>query len=230
MVGKSFAVVFLCGASTWGVSQSVDSLRASALTAAKKVYQQTGRGQSLAQHGIEVAPLPKGTQGSPYLWDDFLTGRLTYKGLVYENVPLQYDVLDDQVLTEHPFGFFPMQYVRSKVTAFEAGGQLFRWVAAPGAPAAFYQILHEGTVTVMARKKKELRERFIDNKIEKTYNPIDQYFLQKDGQLIRVSSRKHLWAVLGPQKATIKRQWQAAGISFDQQKEKALILAATLYE
>jgi hypothetical protein len=231
MSGRSLAIVCLGFLCTPSISQSIDSLRANALAAAKRTYYQSIKGQSLAHHGIEVAPLPKDTQGSPYLWDDFLSGNITYNGMVYENQPLQYDALNDQLLTEHPFGFFPMQYVRSKVSAFEVEGQQFRWLAPPDAPAGFYQVVYQGTLSLLVRRKKEFRERFIDNRIEKVYNRIDQYFLEKDGALVRITSRKQVWAVVGnTRKSSIKKAWQTGGVVFNQQKEKALLIAASLYE
>ncbi len=225
---RAAALLFLWTTGTHVLGQSIDSLRVTALRAAKQTYQQNVRGQSLVQQGIEIAVPPKGVAGSPYLWEDFLSGRLVYDGVAYENVPLQYDAVNEWVLTEHPYGFFPMLLVQGRVSGFEVGRQTFRWLEVSGATPGFYEILRAGRVTVWAKRRKELRERVIDNKSEKAYNPIDQFFLEKAGTWYRINTRKQLWAVMGDKKAAIKKRWALLGVEFNREKERALVEAASL--
>lgn len=219
----------------WGTglaarSQPTDSLRAAAMADARSVYRQAVRAQSLINHGIEVGQLPKNIGGSPYLWEDFIEGNITYDGQAYANIPLQYDAVNEQVLTQHPFGFFEMALVQNQVTAFEVNGQFFQKLSLPGGASGFYQVLRSGQVTVLARRRKEMRERLSGNEVEKSYREIDQFYIQKEGRLYRMHSRKQLWALLGSKKTAIRKKWKQQGLSFGQQKEQALLVAAAMYE
>lgn len=228
---KGAAVLFFaCTTSAFLFCQTPDSLRSAALLSAKRSYLQAIKGQSLTQHGIEMASPPKGTEGTPYLWEEFRSGRMIYDGQEYENISLQYDALNEWVLTEHPYGFFPMQLVQNRVSAFEVEGQRFRWLAFPGAAPGFYEQVHAGRVKLWVRRKKEFRERFVDNKAEKIFNSIDQFFIEKDAVLYRINSRKQLWAILASEKAAIKKRWKSLGLDFNRQQEQALVEAASIYE
>lgn len=214
----------------YATSQPVDSLRVAALSAVLNDTERSAQGHTLVHQGVEVAPLPKNIKGTPYLWEDFESGTITYAGLIYGNTLMQFDAVHQRVLTQHPFGSFPIEFVQSKVTAFEASGRRFMNVDLPGGPSGFYQVLNAGRVTVLARRRKELRERVSGNEVERFYHSMDQLFLLKEGVLHRIQTHKQLWALLGDQKSAIKKIWKDQGLSFRRQKEQALIEAAASYE
>lgn len=94
--------------------------------------------------------------GNPFfLADSLLPGTLTYDGVRYENVPLQYDEVNDALITTDVQGDNLVQLHKAKVSAFTIGEYQFTNHQAATYPGAgYYRVLYNGKSQIIVKEKK----------------------------------------------------------------------------
>lgn len=111
-------------------------------------------------NGAEYVGYGQQINGHPYFGSDSLqAGDLVYEGILYKNIPLFYDLVEDAVLIQSFSGSHLIKLNNAKVAAFTSSGAQFvkTPVEATGIPGGgFLQVLHQGSFSVYARKKKVL--------------------------------------------------------------------------
>jgi hypothetical protein len=93
----------------------------------------------------------------------------------------------------------------------------------------FYDLLSEGEVSVYAQRKKERAEDLTSGRVVQEFSDKNAYFILKGKKVFQIKTKKDLLTVLGDRKSLIKSMLAENRIRFRKQKEKALILAAKLY-
>ena len=67
------------------------------------LYDETIENNAHLYNGIEYIPYSRNTEGHPYYSTEApITGSITYSNQFYKRVSLQYDLLYDKVIIEHP--------------------------------------------------------------------------------------------------------------------------------
>ncbi|MCX2738418.1 hypothetical protein [Pontibacter anaerobius] len=140
--------------------------------------------------------------GSPYLYDNWMKGSVVLgNGNLYENVPLRYDQVADQLLFQTPEGQ-ELEFVQP-VREFQIDGSpvVYRSGFAPidqHSSSSFYQVLEDGKVKLLKKSHKVIREEkaYGTATISKNVLEYTNYYITQGSQLVKVKNEKNLLQLL----------------------------------
>jgi hypothetical protein len=134
-------------------------------------------------------------------------GDILYCNILYKNIDLQYDIVQDEVIVEN-FSGRKIALVKEKITDFTLEGRLFRRISdfeannkiKPG----FYNVLvSNGDIELLAKREKIIKGQSnnFNYKIAETYiEENTKYFLVKDGNYFQVKNYKNVVKLLSDNK------------------------------
>ncbi|HVS95138.1 MAG TPA: hypothetical protein VHE54_01595 [Puia sp.] len=173
-------------------------------------------------------------KGFPFYDSDGLQkARLSYDGILYRDIPLEYDLVLDEVVIPDFTGKALIGLISEKVGHFSIGAHYFRYVAAgagAGAPpAGFYEVLlSSGPTTLFARREKKLV--FPSNRDDPArYDQRNDYYLVHDGRYYPVDSKDALLHALKDKSDAVKKYIRTARIRFKKRLETALVRTTAYY-
>src|SRR5258706_8102277 len=158
--------IFCCTAnkSFSQTDQSDSSLYQQSIQNVIEVYYKSVGENSHLYNGSEYVPYNYQGNKNPY----FETGTLQnaaigYDGVVYNNVPLAYDIYKEEVIINKYNQNFRIKLVNDKITWFSVLDHTFIRIVRDSSNSAlpvtgFYDKLYSGTVTVLAKRKKKIEE------------------------------------------------------------------------
>lgn len=184
-------------------------------------------------NGVEHTGYPGVKGDAYYLTRDWKNGSVVYDGILYKDVPMLYDIYKDQVIVKHANEIFIVGLISSKVKSFNIDGHQFRRLEAEMLPAnmqpGFYEVLADGTITVLARRTKWRRE-YITTVMEYEFMPRNQYFVLKDGAYKPIRSEGNLMELFGNDRAQVKQNLRKIGLRYKRMPEQTIVGAVVFYE
>ncbi|MEJ8757490.1 hypothetical protein WG947_10805 [Pontibacter sp. H259] len=158
-----------------------------------------------------------------------------YDGAWFNNVPLLYDVMIDEVITTHKASGYSQMLVKAKLDTFKLHGHTFIHIQNSSAATktiapGYYDLLHNGSIQVLSQRKKELQERATQTGMEGEYNEVDKFYVVKDGVYTQVASKVALLKVLRDKKKPLNKYARANKLKFRKQRESAIVSIAKHYE
>jgi hypothetical protein len=184
-------------------------------------------------NGVEHTGYPGVKGDAYYLTREWKTGSVVYDGILYNDVPMLYDIYKDQVIVKHPNEVFIVGLISSKVKSFTIDGYHFRRLEAEGLPAnmqpGFYQVLVDQPITVLARRTKWRRE-YITTVMEYEFMPRNQYFVLKDGVYSQIRSEGNLMQLFGSERAQVKQHLRKDGLRYKKMPEQTIVAAVLFYQ
>jgi hypothetical protein len=176
-------------------------------------------------------------KGFPFFeWDSLQTGSLTYDGILYPEIAMEYNLVSDELIIHNFAGDALISLVPEKITSFSIGGYHFRYVA-PAPPAAapnlpetgFYEELYATPrIALLARRKKMLIFPSTQEEQPK-YVRIDRYFLLIDDNAYSIHNENELMAVLKDKKDPLKKFIRKNKLSFKRQHFENSLIQTTIY-
>ena len=180
-----------------------------AVASAVKVYDKFIHGQELYYNGSAYIEPPRtGEQHSFFLNEDWIFGDLFFDGDYYTNIPLQYDIMIDQLIGESATG--NMQVMpREKVKFFILQGKRFEYIDNKKVNntlprSGFYQVLYDGSTRVVAQRQKDYQEQIESGELEVYFVEKSRYFILKDGGYMPVNTKTSLLTVLKDQRSQLR--------------------------
>ena len=174
---------------------------ADAETANKKIYTDAIRNQSQLYNGSDFKLYVPLQDEHPYLFsDDWINGTVLYDDNFYENVPIQYDIQNDEVIIEYYNGIRSIKLTKLKVARFTLEQHQFVLIQDPQVTPGFYEILYDGNTKVFARYSKALQETISGREIQRDFKEKIRYYLLEAGNYHSISSKKSLLAVFQTRK------------------------------
>jgi len=167
-----------------------------------------------------------------FQWDSLEQGTLVYDDIFYPAIPLEYDLLQDRLVTPDRNSNLLISLVAARAPWFSIGSAKFRYVGSePGLPEpGFYQELFSGpAVTLLARKRKTLVHPTTQEG-QVRYVEVDTYFLLTGGTAYRVGNRKELIRVLADKKEDVRKFIRRNHLSFKDRFEASLMETAAFYQ
>lgn len=127
------------------------------------------------------------------------SGQIEYNGINYIQAVFRYDLVRDEIVSEH-FSGHQISLVKEKVARFTIHGRNFRYVTGTGLPSGgFYAILFEKEdIALLAKHEKKLRGNphspspYIAENI--------RYFLKANGTYFKVKNSKMILDILKTKK------------------------------
>ena len=209
-------------------SREGDSLNASVYQAKLSANILIGENSSL-YNGREYTEVSKKIIGDPlFLHKDFVTGEVKYSGVLYSNVPLFYDLYQDELITKHMNRIFKIQLVKEKVEYFKISEHYFinatklKYVQLNG----FYEVVLDEEIKVLMKRTKRLDEQSGASEIQRTLKDKTQYFIIHNKDLFEITSKKSLKAAFPGFKNDISKWIHKSNMNFNKSKQQSIIYVA----
>ncbi len=178
---------------------------------------------------------PTIANGHPFfLTGDFQTGRVVYENVLYENVPLLYDIVQDELILEHYDGFYKIQLNKADVSAFSMNGHSFIHLKTGNqgstTPAGFYEVLYQGKTSLYARRTKSIRERNVQVQVVRDAKSSDQYFIQTASGLLAIKNLKAALKIMDSHADAIRQHLKSRDLNYKRDPQQTLIEAVKYYD
>jgi hypothetical protein len=198
------------------------------------IYARLGADSRL-YNGYEYIRNGTPAKGFPFFdSDSLLPGSLSYDGILYQDIPMEYDLVQDELVIPDYTGKTLISLISGKIDHFSIRTHHFRYLEAEKTASAlpktgFYEVLYaSGPATLLARREKKLF--FPSNRDDLArYDQENFYFLQLGDRFYRVDGKDDLLEALKDKKDALKKYIRDNKIRFSKQLEKALIQTTGYY-
>ncbi|MGV3764721.1 MAG: hypothetical protein ACO1NW_01265 [Chitinophagaceae bacterium] len=230
----AFSCLLFCTTGTVLSQQTpADSILHTAIANTAQVYlQYIGNQAPIYQGPVYLDQRASFQTGSPfYKMAQPTPGSMLYNGVLYENIPLLYDVLGQKVLTTPPGSENTLLEIDlDKVAHFTIANATFVHLRQP-APGGLYEVLQEGTKSsVYMLHRKEIKEDISGPLVEKTISAHKIIYILKNGNLHKVTNRNALLKVYQDKRKELTGFLQQEKPAMKKDMASAAILAAKFYD
>jgi hypothetical protein len=205
-------LVFIAGASASAQVAVQDSVAFRAPADPGLIYHAFLFPETALYNSVEYVPFPFLFTGSHpfYQTPVFKTGSLSFNNIVYYNVPLMYDVIQQLLIVGQSEGFIKIQLDGELVNWFTLSGQYFTKLGkdstADGFPGpGFYAVLYSGKSVLLKKESKNILENVNVEGIERTAVGSNSYYLFKNNRYYHIKNKKSLLKVLTDRKKEIRQ-------------------------
>ena len=176
-----------------------------------------------------------GVIGHPFFMTEQLQpGSVDYDGVLYENIPLGYDMNRDDVVTKTFSNNENLALLGEKIRYFIIGTHSFVRIFPDSANASvpatgFYEILYQGITTVLLKHEYKIEKSLkAEDNITKFTN-YDRYYIEKDERYHLISGENDLLALLKDQKAEIRKFLRRREINYKKDPSKTIVQTVAYY-
>lgn len=199
-------------------------------------YPEANREDYLIHHlfkGKQFVPYRLSVVGSPNHADIDIMDHcsMIYDGLLYKDIPLMYNLVDDVVVSRHPTRMVNIILEEHLIQSFQLGDDRFvnltgdQKVLLPG----IYQVIYDGTSFVsLAKRSKSIYNYRNGSILERRYSSSVDFYIyfptEDRAQIIRKQS--DLFRIAPDSRREIRRLIRSQGLRF--KKEPELVIATVL--
>lgn len=173
--------------------------------------------------------------GHPFLLADaFTIGNIWYEGNLYNNVPLKLDIVHKELITHSTNTNIQIIIQQEKVDSFTLGSMLF-WRLKPDSinkkfVADFYEVLHKGKLTLLARRNKKINETVSGTGVEKKIQVTNEFYFLQNGVYKEIKNRNNFLNFFGDSRNAVANQMSKLDISYNSNTEKYIVESVKFYE
>ncbi|MGA0557031.1 hypothetical protein ACO2Q8_10295 [Larkinella sp. VNQ87] len=191
--------------------------------------------QARLYNGAEYVGHRLTIKGHPYLDSLWQVGSITYDGVVYDNIRLLYDLVDDVVVVPHSDSVYRVQLQGIKVNRFSTPNHTVVRIVSDsirnvGLRTGFYDQLYDGRSRVLARRVKTIRTELAQNAVKEEYLSNTSYYVGKNGRFYPVKSKRSVLTLLADQKKALRRYLRENRIKFARNRETAIVNLTKQYD
>lgn len=216
-------------------SQPVEenSFPESAIRFAQQLYTDTFVQQMQLYNGVkynEVLRNPEIDRGHPFfISEKFTKGTIVYNDIEYTDIPLQYDVLTDQIITTLPNTNYKISLIKDYVQYFTLSDHHFVNITSKEMAPGFYELLLNDKMKVIAKRTKKSIESSYNNNliIRRRYIPKSKFYVFNNDRYFLIGNKKSLILVFQSQKEIINSYMRQMKTSFRKDKEKYIVEIVT---
>jgi len=186
--------------------------------------------------GYEYFTPDRNIKGSPYyLTDSPWPSDLIYDDSYYQNIPIMYDVVKDEVVINRLGQNFKISLVTDKLKSFTLRKHEFIRVSGDSVngnqlATGFYDRLFNGRTIVLAKRKARLQETYVYSQINYEYIREDIYYVIVAGQIVQVDSKSSVLKLFNSKKSEIKAFIRKNKLNFKSDFEKTLVAISAYYD
>lgn len=174
-------------------------------------------------------------EGSPFLASDTLTlGWISYEGQYYKEVLLQWDVLQNYVLTRSLVSKAKMILRSDLIDSFSFAGHLVKFMPRDQENnlmnEGLYDILYAGPTTLMAQRKKVTRETKDSKTVIYEISDKNSFYIRKKGIYYQVGNKRDLLDLFAKDPVEIKKIVRQNKLKWKRNLEQILMLAVVQYD
>lgn len=189
--------------------------------------------------GLYNGPIYSGydrhAQGHPFfLSDSLLNGSVHYAGVLYPDIPLSYDMVQQIVIMQDKRKDLRFQLNTEQIRYFILAGRfIIRLIpdsTAANAPApGFYEQLYKGRATALARHEKVVKEIGKADENLSRYREYDTWYLEINDRYYLIRNDRSLTAAFGGEGSHVRDLLRKNHIRFKKDPAVALAKAAEFY-
>ncbi|MFT3933003.1 MAG: hypothetical protein QM726_05245 [Chitinophagaceae bacterium] len=185
-------------------------------------------------NGIEYLRPGHGVKGTPFfLSDSLLTGAVFYDGNMYENLPMHYDVVSDDVVINNYSKNNEIKLVPEKLSYFLIAQHLFVRITADSATPSFiktgfYERLYDGKMSLFARYQKSPK---LSNTGDYTtlYAEYNNYYVLLNNTFYHADSKNEFLDLMADKKDAVKRFMKSNKIKINNKNPEAAMIQVAAY-
>ena len=211
------------------VSNSFDSI----MNKAYQLYTLNRGGNLLLYNGVEYAYSYPQITGHPFfLTDTFQLSTLLYDGILYQDVPLAYNIVTNNVVIKNKNNLL-IQLVPEKVGSFLFLNHFFisltpaiikKEIIQPG----IYEVYNYNAIMVLIKHQKVIQRASNAADLDHFTN-YDDYFIKKDDNYFIVKNNDALLTIFGDKSSEIKAYLHQNHLNFKKHPDNAVLKAAAYY-
>lgn len=181
--------------------------------------------------------------GHPYfLSEEFKIGSLYYDGILYENIPLMYDLTKDNLVSVQFVkdssllyrSIFKMDLTHDRTGAFSMPGHDFIKIESDTNTSSmkpgFYELLYNGNPKVLVRRSKVLVEEIKDRDLIRRYDSSNVYYILKEGVYYNIKNKNAVLDLFKDKRKEISASISKNRWKFRKQRETLITEAARYYD
>jgi len=162
-------------------------------------------------------------------------GSVFYDGAQYDNIPMSYDILHDDLITTRYNQIYRIRLNADKVERFIFAGHEFVHIADDSAHhlpfgTGYYEKLYDGKTRVLAKRKKILEQRYAGGAAISNYLENDHYYILKNDVYNPVSTKKSVLNLFKDHKKEMKKYFRKNKVKFSPRPEFGIVRAAAYYD
>jgi hypothetical protein len=198
------------------------------------VYTSAAGTNSHLYNGSEYVDYDHRIKGDPFFASSYFNdGSLVFDGILYPHVTMFYDILHDDVVIKNYNGL-PLILAKEKVYSFNYRGHQFANLVTDSLTAeikpGFYDVLYDGNVKLLAKRKKEFIEKITLQYADSYFIEKDAHYILKNGELYPVSGKRDMLHVLKDKRTSLVKYIQQNKIDFNKGGEDAMIKLIGYYD
>ena len=226
----------------WSVAQmsGADSaMRASAESNAIQLYHRFIANESALYNGQQYIEYDSRIHvGHPYFQSkEFTMASVMYDNILYENVPLKFDIIKKNLVVKSPVGEFSFILFDDKVSHFEMAGHKFIRLVKDSTNqkvinTGFYEQLYKGNSIGLLKKgnKKILEDLNYYDGARRSVIEVSDYYFQMKGVYYPVNTKSQALEVLKDKKTELKPYIRKNKLKFRANKEADMIKLVSYYD
>jgi len=172
----------------------------------------------------------------PYFQSDSMNrGNIIYDSVLYENVPMFYDLVKEVVVINDPFKIYKLSLIPEKVNGFTILDHKFiriepdslnRHVINTG----YYDLLYQGSINLYERELKRMQELITNQELTRIIIPQNNFYLEIAGKFHQVNRKNSLLKLLSSRRKEIQQFIRKNKLNYRKDKENTLVKVMTYYD
>jgi hypothetical protein len=224
-----YPLLLLLNYLTLNAQQSFDSSFADAAAIYTKAI---GANQHLYT-GSEYVDYNHTMTGNPYFASLYFTSSaIVYDDILYNNVQLFYDILNDDVVLKN-YNDTALLLPKEKISSFRITGHNFIKIIPDSATAeinaGYYEVLYNGNTKLFAKRKKIITEKIDIQYYEAFFTEQDQYYILKNDIFYQVSDKNGALGVMKDRKKELSKFIHQEKLKFRKNFEASLLKTVVYY-
>ena len=222
---------FFCNTTKAQTNATIDSL---AFNAAKEYFQNEVKEDSHLYTGEEYVRYAANIQGHAFFNNDQMqNGDIFYDGILYKNIPLLYDIVRQEVVTNNYNKSGQIKLLNQKIKYFKLQGHTFRnFSLVEGSDenitSTIYDEVFEGKASVLARRIKHIKNG-LKAEDPTSFVEEDEYYIRNEKNLYAISGKSSVLEAFHNKKESIKIFIRKNKFRFKKNLETELVNTAAYY-
>ena len=198
-----------------------------------KVYHSAIKEQSAIFNGrMNVPYMVHFETGSPYFENEkFVTGKLVYDDVVYDDIELLYDQLNPSVTTLVPAG--RLQLASEKIRSFSIAGHNFvrlQKTSSNKITTGFYEQVYAGKSGVFKKVEKSLREELQTGEVLRYIDEKVLYYVKRGEEYYVIKRKSELLKLFSDKKQQLQQYIRQNKLKFKNNMANTLVQVAAYYD
>jgi hypothetical protein len=233
-----FAIIFLSighEVSFGQISTEKNSQQLAIKNTVSRYYNSLGE-QSGIYHGPGYIGYPYELSNGHQFFESpkFAIGTIFYDGMLYQNIPMWYDLVKDQVVVQTLDSLSMIGLHHERIDYFSLLGHYFIKISQDSSTSlstGFYDQIYKGKTEVLVRRfKGTLEDVSPDGIFTKILKQKNEIYLKKEGKFFSVQSSASVLKALGNNQKEILNHLKKNAIKFKRDPEKATVMMVSYYD